>query len=462
MLDYEVARRLHTLAGWSVEKLSKKFRYSERAIRRILESPELDLPREREPLALQDLKERIRQILMEDLRAGRKQPLTRRIYEVLAQEAPSIRMGKASVRQMIDEVRAEIKGQKRVPTPPGKAAQVAWGRLEAVIAGTRLTAQLFIMTLGYSRRTFVMAFPAQNQEAFLEGHVGAFEYFGGVPHSVAYAELRASAKRSLPMAALQEGGSFKALRLHYGFELRHTPPTRQKVSAGERRRLAVWRRNPLWNVPEAESWQQLNAMLAERCRQQDDLPHPEFGGRTVEDLFAEEKAALNAPPSTSFPCCKTAEVTVDNQSRVRYNRVLYSVPSETGRRRLEVRAFYSHLEFWDETRMVARWERSYKPWDERYDYRHYLKFLRRTPCAALNSKFFAGLPDPLQRYRTELLDRYERREAGHTLARVLLLIPRYGEAVILKAVESALALGAVDMNHIMAALPRAIPAAKVA
>jgi transposase len=35
------------------------------------------------------------------------------------------------------------------------------------------------MRLCYSRRLFVRAFPTQKQEAFFEGHVQAFHFFGG-------------------------------------------------------------------------------------------------------------------------------------------------------------------------------------------------------------------------------------------------------------------------------------------
>ena len=52
-----------------------------------------------------------------------------------------------------------------------------------ILAGEQVTVQLFFMRLCYSRRVFVMAFPAQKQEAFFEGHVQAFHLFSGHPGS---------------------------------------------------------------------------------------------------------------------------------------------------------------------------------------------------------------------------------------------------------------------------------------
>jgi len=46
--------------------------------------------------------------------------------------------------------------------------------------------QVFILRLNYSRARFVMAFPFQRQEAFFEGHIRAFHFFGGVVRRIAY------------------------------------------------------------------------------------------------------------------------------------------------------------------------------------------------------------------------------------------------------------------------------------
>jgi len=45
---------------------------------------------------------------------------------------------------------------------------------------------MFVMRLSHSGRAFHVAFATQAQEAFLEGHVLAFECFGAVPGRVRY------------------------------------------------------------------------------------------------------------------------------------------------------------------------------------------------------------------------------------------------------------------------------------
>ena len=50
-----------------------------------------------------------------------------------------------------------------------------------MIAGVERKAHYLAVDLPQSDDCFVMAFPAETTEAFLEGHNYAFAYFGGVP-----------------------------------------------------------------------------------------------------------------------------------------------------------------------------------------------------------------------------------------------------------------------------------------
>jgi transposase len=64
-----------------------------------------------------------------------------------------------------------------------------------------------------------VAFATQAQEAFLEGHVLAFEYFGAVPGRIRYDNLKPAVIRVLRGGDRWEAERFIALRSHYGFDL---------------------------------------------------------------------------------------------------------------------------------------------------------------------------------------------------------------------------------------------------
>jgi transposase len=76
---------------------------------------------------------------------------------------------------------AQAQATVRFETPPGKQLQVDFGTTKVVIGGERQTVQLCVLTLGYSRRTFVQAFPCQRLAQWLEGLESCFHHFGGVP-----------------------------------------------------------------------------------------------------------------------------------------------------------------------------------------------------------------------------------------------------------------------------------------
>jgi len=105
-----------------------------------------------------------------------------------------------TVRHYIGQVR---KLQKQLPVflplefDPGTDAQVDWGEGDIILNGEQITAQLFYMKLSYSRRTFMMAFANQKQEAFFAGHVQAFDFFEGIPQRISYDNLKAAVKEVL-------------------------------------------------------------------------------------------------------------------------------------------------------------------------------------------------------------------------------------------------------------------------
>ena len=69
--------------------------------------------------------------------------------------------------------------------PPGHA-QADFGEALAKIGGTLRKIHFLAMDLPHSDAIFVIAYPAETTEAFCDGHVKAFQFFGGVPQSILY------------------------------------------------------------------------------------------------------------------------------------------------------------------------------------------------------------------------------------------------------------------------------------
>ena len=79
----------------------------------------------------------------------------------------------------------------RFETGPGEQAQVDFGQVRVWIADVQVAAQIFVMTLGFSRRLFAVAFARQRVREWLSGHELAFQHFGGVTDRMVVDNARA-------------------------------------------------------------------------------------------------------------------------------------------------------------------------------------------------------------------------------------------------------------------------------
>ena len=71
---------------------------------------------------------------------------------------------------------------------------------------------------------FVKAYPAETAEAFCEGHVSAFAFFGGIPVSILYDNTRLAVAKILGDGTRKRSTLFAALQSHYVFEDRYGRP----------------------------------------------------------------------------------------------------------------------------------------------------------------------------------------------------------------------------------------------
>ena len=158
-----------------------------------------------------------------DKTAPRKQRHTaRRVWQRLVEEHGAA-VGESSVRRYVASVRAAQDlpvTEVMVPQthPLGEEAEVDFGTISVVLAGGLFDVQLFIMRLSASGRAYPRAYLNEAQEVFLDGHVRAFEHFGGVPGRIRYDNLKAAVERVLKGRSRIESDRFTALRSHYGFD----------------------------------------------------------------------------------------------------------------------------------------------------------------------------------------------------------------------------------------------------
>ena len=147
---------------------------------------------------------------------------------------------------------------------PGHA-QCDFGEAVVVIGGVERKAHYFILDLPHSDGCFVKAYPAETTEAFLDGHVSAFAFLGGVPQSILYDNTRLAVARILGGGRRKRTRAFTELQSHYLFDDRFDRPGKGNDNGKVEGMVGYVRRNFLVPIPSFESFDALNARLKRRC-----------------------------------------------------------------------------------------------------------------------------------------------------------------------------------------------------
>src|SRR4030088_1027988 len=233
-----------------------------------------------------------------------------------------------------DYVRGEQLRSREMFVPlthaPGEA-QVDFGEALVLIAGVEQKAHYLAMDLPHSDDCFVAAFPAETTEAFLEGHVRAFAYFGGVPTRILYDNTKIAVAKILGGEDRQRTRSFSELQSYYLFADKFGRPAKGNDKGKVEGLVGYARRNFMVPIPRASSWEELNLHLEADCRKRRERRlrgHTE----TIGERFERDRAALLPLPAAPSDACEKIFSRVSSLSLVRYRTNDYSVPTQYGHR----------------------------------------------------------------------------------------------------------------------------------
>ena len=217
--------------------------------------------------------------------------------------------------------------------PPGHT-QCDFGEALVVIGGVECKVHYFVLDLPHSDGCFVKAYPAETTEAFMDGHVSAFAFLGGVPQSILYDNTKLAVAKILGDGRRQRTRSFTELQSHYLFEDRFGRPGKGNDKGKVEGLVGYVRRNFLVPAPRMESFEALNAHLERSCLGRMDARlrgHDETIGQRME----RDLDALLPLPSAPYDACDKQASRVSSLSLVRYRTNDYSAPVAYGHHDVE-------------------------------------------------------------------------------------------------------------------------------
>lgn len=158
----------------------------------------------------------------------------------------SLRTVERAVAHLRREVFAQTVATVRFETPPGHQLQIDFGSLNVGVADETLKVHLFVATLGYSRRTFVMMFLHERQSAWLHGLEGAFRHFGGVTQELLIDNAKALVdEHDVQTREVRFNDRFRAFCRYWGVTPRACAPYRPRTKGKDERGVGYVKRNAI-------------------------------------------------------------------------------------------------------------------------------------------------------------------------------------------------------------------------
>ncbi|MDO9528050.1 MAG: IS21 family transposase [Syntrophales bacterium] len=327
---------------------------------------------------------------------------------------------------------------------PGLEAEVDWGTSHAILAGEHVKLKMFCMRSKGSGKHFVQCFPCERQQALFEGHIQAFDFFGGVFSTLIYDNLTTAVDKVLRGRDRKINESFLKFQAYYNFTPRFCNPAQGHEKGGVEGLVGYARRNYMVPVPEAQSLEELNRRLLDECMA---YGNHRMSGReeTVNELYEKEKQHLLLIPEVRFSNIETFSGKVDKYSTMIMDKNRYSVPTRYAGLKVQAITCVDRMDIFHGSRKIAAHRRLYGNNKWQLDPFHYLELISQRPQAFESAR-------PIRQWRKvwpecleQILERFCEKQ-GHTsgtkdFVNVLMLFKEHKKEDVVSAVEGALSAG---------------------
>lgn len=388
MDQYEFVRTAHRFYGKNITELAKMTGHSRNTIKKAIRGePWGYKERKVQPSpALGPYQAIIDEWLKKDQTQPKKQRHTsRRVFNRLVAEH-GFSGGESTVRRYVRQMRIDqgldLSCQVFIPCAPdaGREAEVDWGQATAILAGEPVRLKFFCMRSKFSGKHFVRFYPCERQQAFFDGHLKAFAFFGGVFPVLIYDNLTTAVRKVMQGRQRQEQEGFRKFKAYHTFEARFCNPASGHEKGGVEGLVGFARRNYMVPVPEAANLDELNEKILRQCLA--------YGSHTmagrehnVDTLYEEEKGFLLTQPEVTYSNVQPYEARSDKYATVMVDKNRYSIPWRYAGQKLKVLLHVDQIEIFAGTKKLAVHTRLFgnNKWSLLPD--HYLELIQQRPMS---------------------------------------------------------------------------------
>ena len=248
---------------------------------------------------------------------------------------------------------------------PGEQIEVDWAGDPAYIidlaTGEKIKAYVFVGLLNYSLYTYAEAFINQKENSWIDAHVHMYEYFGGVSKILVPDNCKTAVLHNTGFNKQELNKTYSEMAEHYGTAIIparvRTPKDKASVE-GAVGNISTYIIAALRNQ-EFFSLEELNAAIWKKLDEFNRLPFQKKEGSRYDLFRQEEQPLLLALPPTRFEMATWKQATVQYNYHIFCDGMLYSVPYEFLKRKVEVRLTAKLVEIFYKQRRIAVHTRLY-------------------------------------------------------------------------------------------------------
>ena len=255
----------------------------------------------------------------------------------------------------------DVKKQKaqlayiRFETEPGRQAQMDWADFKVLNPdGGSFFVYLFVVLLGFSRAMFACFVERCTLQAFMDSHIAAFHYLGGVPQETLYDNMR-------HVVIINKAGQryfnpeIVDFAAHYGFNPQPCPPYSPWVK-GKVERPIDYIRERFWRGYQFESIQKANNDMREWL---DTVANQRKHGTHKQPVglrWQQEKAFLGPLPAGDYDTSTKVFRKVYRDCQVSYDANRYILPHQVVGKQIMLKIKNNTIRFYDDDRLLVTYQ----------------------------------------------------------------------------------------------------------
>jgi transposase len=274
----------------------------------------------------------------------------KQIWRLLQEQSPTIQIGRSSLHRYIKRhfELTPVNSTMVIPTIAGHQAQVDFGYvglMHCPIAKKNKKAYAFVMTLSHSRHRFVCIVFRQDTVTWVDCHRRAFEFFGGVPHTILLDNLKAGVlKPDIYDPTINR--AYAECERHYGFAAdpakvrtpEHKGKVERSITIVKQQVISGREHKDIHSANDYALYWSREVICNEITRTTGETPKARFE--------RDDKPALLPLPDKPFECPAWSEGKVFRDQHVTYRGSFYSLPESAVGKNVLIRATLTTVRFY--------------------------------------------------------------------------------------------------------------------